>query len=230
MTTNAPSQNSKKKIAIIDDHPIVRQGLAELIAHQPELVVCGDAEDAAGALEMIEDSKPDIAVVDISLKNSSGIELIKDIKVRFPDLLILVLSMHDESFYAERVLRAGARGYVTKEEATESVITAIRKLLDGGIYLSEKMASKMLSKFVDGPPEMGGLPVDRLTDRELEVFELIGRGISTRQVAERLHLSIKTIESHRENIKRKLKLENATELLQHAVKWVQVEQHGAGLF
>ena len=167
-----------------------------------------------------------MAVVDISLKDSSGIELIKDLKVRFPDLLVLVLSMHDESFYAERVLRAGARGYVTKEEATESVIIAIRKLLDGGIYLSDNMASKMLSKFVDGPSEAGGLPVDRLTDRELEVFEFIGRGTSTRQIADKLHLSIKTIESHRENIKRKLKLDNATELLQHAVKWVQIEQHG----
>ncbi len=226
MAADAKNDDGKKRVAVIDDHPIVRRGLSELIAHQVDLTVCGEAEDAAGALKMIAEAGPDIAVVDISLKDSSGIELIKDLKIRFPDLLVLVLSMHDESFYAERVLRAGARGYVTKEEATESVIVAIRKLLDGEIYLSEKMASKMLSKFVDGPSEAGGLPVDRLTDRELEVFELIGRGIGTRQIAENLHLSVKTIESHRENIKRKLKLDNATELLQHAVKWVQIEQAG----
>lgn len=226
MAADVKNDDGKKRVAVIDDHPIVRRGLSELIANQAGLTVCGEAEDAAGALKMIAETGPDLAVVDISLKDSSGIELIKDLKIRFPELLVLVLSMHDESFYAERVLRAGARGYVTKEEATESVIVAIRKLLDGEIYLSEKMASKMLSKFVDGPSEVGGLPVDRLTDRELEVFELIGRGIRTRQIAENLHLSVKTIESHRENIKRKLKLDNATELLQHAVKWVQIEQTG----
>ncbi len=226
MTKTKTDINSKTRIAIIDDHPIVRQGLSELICHQAEFTVCGEAEDAPSALRMVEASRPDVAIVDISLKDSSGIELIKDLKVRFPNILILVLSMHDESFYAERVLRAGARGYVTKEEATESVITAIRKLLDGGIYLSELMASRMLSKFVEGPADTGGLPVDRLTDRELQVFELVGRGISTRQLAQKLHLSIKTVESHRENIKRKLKLDNATELLQHAVKWVQIEQRG----
>jgi len=210
----------------VDDHPIVRQGLAELIDPEPDLEICGEAEDAAGALRTIEESGPDLAVVDISLKDSSGIELIKDLKVRFPDLVVLVLSMHDESFYAERVLRAGAKGYITKDEATEDVILAIRKLLDGGFYLSEKMSAKMLSKFVEGPSETGGMPIERLTDRELQVFELIGRGISTRNVAVKLHLSIKTVESHRENIKRKLKLDNATELLQHAIKWVQIEQAG----
>lgn len=224
MPENKNDKCIKKKVVIVDDHPIVRQGLAELIADQDDLTVCGEAEDATSALKTIEKTAPDLAVVDISLKNSSGIELIKDLRVRFPDLLILVLSMHDEAFYAERVLRAGARGYVTKAEATESVITAIRKLMDGGIYLSEKMASRMLSKFVTGPVETGGFPVERLTDRELQIFELIGRGIGTRRIAENLHLSIKTIESHRENIKRKLKLDNATELLQHAIKWVQVEQ------
>jgi len=210
----------------VDDHPIVRQGLAELIDPEPDLEICGEAEDAAGALRTIEESGPDLAVVDISLKDSSGIELIKDLKLRFPDLVVLVLSMHDESFYAERVLRAGAKGYITKDEATEDVILAIRKLLDGGFYLSEKMSAKMLSKFVEGPSETGGMPIERLTDRELQVFELIGRGISTRNVAVKLHLSIKTVESHRENIKRKLKLDNATELLQHAIKWVQIEQAG----
>ncbi len=214
----------KKKIAVIDDHPIVRQGLSELIGQQPDLTVCCEAEDAAQAVKAIEASKPDLAVVDISLKDSSGIELIKDLKVRCPDLLLLVLSMHEESFYAERVLRAGARGYVTKEEATEKVIKAIRKLLDGEIYVSEKMAAKMLSKFVEGPAGKAGTPVERLSDRELQIFELIGRGVSTRRIAENLHLSIKTVESHRENIKRKLKLADATELLQQAIQWMQVER------
>jgi len=216
----------KRRVFLVDDHPIVRQGLAELIEPEPDLEICGQAEDAAGALRTIRETRPDLAVVDISLKDSSGIELIKDLKVRFPDLVVLVLSMHDESFYAERVLRAGAKGYVTKDEATEDVILAIRKLLDGGLYLSEKMSAKMLSKFVEGPAERGTTPMERLTDRELQVFELIGQGISTRNIAEKLHLSVKTVESHRENIKRKLKLDNATELLQHAIKWVQIEQAG----
>jgi DNA-binding NarL/FixJ family response regulator len=220
----AKEKPTKKKIVLVDDHPIVREGLRQLVDHQPDMVCCGQAEDAVGALKTIEATGPDLVVVDISLKDSSGIELIKDIKVRFPSLLVLVVSMHNESFYAERVLRVGARGYVTKEEATETVITAIRKLFNGAIYVSEKMAAKMLSKFVDGPPETGGLPVERLTNRELQIFELIGNGVSTRQIAEKLHLSVKTVESHRENIKRKLKLDNAAELLQHAIHWVQVER------
>lgn len=213
-----------KRIAVIDDHPIVRQGLSELISHHVGLTVCCEAEDATTALQEIERTKPDLAVIDITLKDSSGIELIKDLRVQFPDLLVLVLSMHDESFYAERVLRAGAKGYVTKEEATESVVTAIEKIFDGGIYLSDRMAAKMLSKFVGGPADAGGLPVERLTDRELQIFEMIGCGVATRQIAGQLHLSVKTVESHRENIKRKLRLDNATELLQHAIQWVQIER------
>lgn len=214
------------RILVVDDHPVVRQGLALLIEQEPDMAYVGDAESASDALKAIEETKPDIAVVDISLKDSSGIELIKDIRVRYPDLQVLVLSMHDESFYAERVLRAGARGYVTKDEATEKVIVAIRRILTGEIYLSEKMSSKMLCKLVENRTGTAGLSVECLSDRELQVFELIGQGMGTRNIAEALHLSTKTIESHRERIKKKLKLDNASELLQHAIQWVQVERGG----
>ena len=185
--------------------------------------VVGEAEDAPEALEVIEKIHPDIVLVDISLKETSGIELIKDIHIRYPRLPVLVLSMHQESFYAERVLRAGAKGYVTKEEATEKVVAAIRQVLAGQIYLSDRMASKMLSKLVEGRPGSDALSVERLSDRELEVFECIGQGLTTRQISTRLNRSVKTVESHRANIKRKLKLQNATELLQYAVQWVQSE-------
>ena len=208
---------------LVDDHPIVRQGLSELIGHQEDMTVSGEAENVATALAIIDKEQPDLAVVDISLKDSSGIELIKDIKIRYPNVKVLVLSMHDEAFYAERVLRAGAKGYVTKGEPAETVLAAIRKIIGGEIHLSEQMSSRMLAKFVEGPAKAGGLPAERLTDRELQVFEMIGHGISTRQIAEDLHLSIKTVESHRENIKSKLKLQNATELLRHAIQWVQLE-------
>lgn len=228
MSARSDQQTAGKKIKVllVDDHPIVRQGLTQLIDQEEDMVVCGEAETPLEALKVIEETKPSIVLVDISLKEASGIELVKDAKIRYPDLPVLVLSMHDESFYAERVLRAGSRGYVTKEEATEKVLIAIRRVLAGEIYVSDKMASKMLSKLVDGRPGAEGFSLERLTDRELEVFELIGQGLSTRQIAKKLHLSIKTIESHRENIKRKLKLKNAAELLQHAIQWVQVEKAG----
>ena len=212
-----------KKIAIVDDHPIVRQGLVELINSQDGLAVCAQAEDANEALKVIKQTTTDLAVIDISLKDSNGIDLIRQLKVRHPRLLLLVLSMHDESFYAERVLRAGARGYVTKAEASESVITAIKAVLAGQIYLSDAMASKMLSKLVDGADLTEDTPIRGLTDRELQVFELLGRGETTRKIAEKLFISVKTVESHRANIKRKLKLDNATELLQYAIQWIQTE-------
>ena len=212
------------RILLVDDHPIVRQGLAELIQQEPDLSVCGQASNAPEALEVIAASRPDIAIVDLSLQDTSGIELLKDIKIGHPSLPVLVLSMHDETFYAERTLRAGARGYVMKEKATEKLMIAIRTVLAGRIYLSERMSARLLSQFVDGPPEGGGSPIDRLSDRELQVFELIGRGLGTRQIAQSLHLSVKTIESHRENIKGKLQLTSATELLQHAIHWVEFEK------
>lgn len=212
------------KVFVVDDHPIIRQGLAQLIRQEDDMVYCGDAEDAPEALKGIETTRPTVALVDITLKTTSGIELIKDIRIRHPELPVLVLSMHDESFYAERVLRAGARGYVMKEEATEKVVSAIRKILAGEIYLSDKMAANMLSKLVEGRDGTKAFPIERLSDRELEVFELIGRGMGTRQIANKLHLSVKTIESHRANLKVKLRVDTATELLRHAINWVQSEK------
>ncbi len=212
------------RILIVDDHPIVRQGITLLVNQEPDLMICGEADSASGALKIIEQTKPDVAIVDLSLNQSSGLELIKDLKIRYPQLQILVLSMRDESFYAERVLRAGARGYITKEEGTEKVIEGIRAILAGHVYLSERLASKMINKWVDGGTNRSGPLVQNLTDRELQVFELIGMGLSTREVAQKLHLSIKTIESHREHIKDKLDLSGATELLKHAIQWVQYQQ------
>lgn len=212
------------KVFVVDDHPIIRQGLAQLIRQEPDMAYAGEAEDAVEALRAIETIRPDIAIIDVSLKSSSGIDLIKDLRIRMPDLPLLVLSMHDESFYAERVLRAGARGYIMKEEAAEKVVLAIRKILAGEICLSDKMAASMLSKLVDGRSGSAAFPIERLSDRELEVFELIGHGMGTRQIANKLHLSIKTIESHRANLKVKLQAKSATELLRHAINWVQSEK------
>lgn len=209
---------------IVEDHPIMRKGLVQLIAHESDLTICGEAEEAHEALEAIEKFKPDIALVDISLKDSSGIDLIKDIKIRWPDLVVLVLSMHEESVYAERVLRAGARGYIAKAEAAAKIIVAIRQVLSGGIYLSEKVTSKMLGKLVGGGKDLAAFPIDRLSDREFEVFDLIGQGLETRQIAQKLHLSVKTIDTHRDHMKRKLNLGSTTELLKYAVQWVQSER------
>ena len=217
---------NKAKILIVDDHPLVREGLADLVNKEKDLVVCGQAEDAYQAMEAIRELKPDMAIVDISLKETSGLELIKDIKIQHPSLPILTLSMHEESVYAERALRAGAKGYIMKREATKKVVTAIRKVLRGQLYLSEKMTTRLVRKFVDGKPEAGTSPIDRLTDRELEVFSLLGRGNGTRQISEQLHLSVKTIETYRSRIKEKLNLTSASELLQHAFQWVNSEGKG----
>jgi DNA-binding NarL/FixJ family response regulator len=224
MTRKTHEDGHRWNIIIVDDHPIIRKGLADLIKQEHDLNVCGAYDEANAALAVMESLKPDLAIVDITLRDTSGIELIKDIKIRFPKLPVLVLSMHDESFYAERALRAGARGYVMKEEASEKVMTAIRRVLAGEVYLSESVAARMLSKYVDGRPEQGSNPVERLSDRELEVFELIGRGLGTSQIAEKLHRSIKTIEAHRANIKRKLQLRTSPELLRMALQWVQTQE------
>jgi len=211
------------RVVIVDDHPVVRQGLSLLLEQEGDMAFVGEAESTVEALKVLEEVRPDVAVVDISLRDSNGIELVKDIRIRWPEMLVLVLSMHDESFYAERVLRAGARGYVTKDEDGSRVVTAIRRVLAGEIYLSERMSSKMLCKLVDNRPG-SGLSVECLSDRELQVFEMIGQGHGTRNIADALHLSAKTIESHRERIKKKLKFANASELLQHAIQWVQLER------
>jgi len=217
----------KARILVVDDHPVVRQGLRLLIDHESDLEVCAEAETVVDALEAITKHKPDVAVVDLSLRGTSGLELIKDIRVRHADLPVLVLSMSDESVYAERVLRAGASGYLMKEAATDEVLTALRRVLDGGIYLSDAMASRLLAQLVRGVPADGGSPVDRLSDRELEVFGLIGRGLGTGEIARRLHLSPKTIETYRAHIKQKLNLADAAELLQHAIYYVRESEGGS---
>jgi DNA-binding NarL/FixJ family response regulator len=215
---SSPVKRHGRKIILVDDHPVMREGVAELINHEPDLVICGQFEDSASAFEAIPHLAPDLAVVDLSLKGSSGLDLVKNIKAAYPKLLILVFSMHDESLYAERVLRAGAGGYIMKQESTERVLAAIRRVLSGGIYLSERMSAKLMHQLVGGRQAVGGSPVERLSDRELEVFGLIGEGRGTRQIAEQLHLSVKTIESHRAHIKEKLNLKNATELVHRAIE------------
>ncbi|MHC4125067.1 MAG: response regulator, partial [Planctomycetota bacterium] len=197
----------------------VRQGLSELINHESDLEVVGQANDAYEAMKVIKQLSPDIVITDILLGEKSGIELIKDIRIRYPDLLVLAISMHDESLYAERVLRAGAKGYIMKKEGTEKLINAIRKVLKGEEYIGEKMVAKMVHKLVGRKPQVGESPIDCLSDRELEVFLLIGKGFGTRQISEQLYLSVKTIETYRAHIKEKLNLVDAAELLQHAIQW-----------
>jgi DNA-binding NarL/FixJ family response regulator len=210
---------ARSRIFIVDDHPIVRQGLALLINREPDLAVCGDAEEAGSALCRIEEMKPDLAVVDISLDGPDGLDLLKTIRSRDAGLPVLILSMLDELLYAERALRAGANGYIMKQQATEQVLVAIRRILGGEIYVSERMANKMLHRFVGGSSVEQRSPVADLTDRELEVFRLIGEGHGTRQIAEDLHISVKTVESYQAHIKEKLLLKNGRELVQRAIQW-----------
>lgn len=221
----ADKAHAEEKIGIlvVDDHPIMRAGLAQLIGQEADMTVCCEAEDAHSALKAIEGCQPDLALVDISLREGSGLDLIKDIRARWPKLPVLVLSMHDEAIYAERVLRAGARGYVTKSEVSSKVVEGIRKVLAGEVYVSEKIASKMISSLVGGG-ELDMFPIDRLTDRELQVLGLIGQGLQTRDIAQRLHLSTKTVDAHREHIKKKLNLDSAAKLVRYAVHWVQFER------
>jgi DNA-binding NarL/FixJ family response regulator len=211
----------KKKIIIVDDHPILRKGLSILINQEPDLAVCGEAEDARKAMEMIDTLAPDMVIVDISLPDKDGVELLKDIRIRHEDLPTLVVSMHDESLFAERALRAGARGYIMKQEAVEKVLTGIRRVLAGEIFVSNKITTKMLEKFVTGDTGKTVSTLDVLSDRELAVFHLIGQGLGTRQIADKLHLSIKTIESYRSHIKEKLKLDSGMDLLKYAIQWSQ---------
>lgn len=212
------------KILLIDDHPIVRQGLAELINRERDMTVCGQAATGNDALDLTEKTQPDLALVDISLDDVNGLVLIKALKARQRALRVLVLSMHDEALYAERALRAGAHGYIMKREAPTKVIAGIRRVLAGDIYLSEAIASRIMRKFADGADAADESPVARLSDRELEVYNHIGQGLKTSQIASKLNLSVKTIETYREHIKEKLGLNDATELVQSAIKWV----HGEG--
>lgn len=208
----------KKKIFIVDDHPIVRQGLAQLINLEEDLTVVGEASDAAEAMVAIAKTKPDLALVDISLKGASGIELTKNILAKDPAMFVLIISMYDESLHLERALRAGAKGYLTKQEATDHAVIAIRKVLSGDIYVSDQWRDKLVNKFVGGGTAKNSSP-GMLTDRELEVLQLIGQGYSTQKIAADLFVSVKTIESHYANIKDKLDLKNSHELIQYAVKW-----------
>ncbi|MCR6657121.1 MAG: response regulator transcription factor [Opitutus sp.] len=216
--------NSKFRVLLVDDHPVTRQGIAALINQERNLIVCGEADSAPKALDLISKLTPDLAVIDISLKTMSGIELMKNIKAIMPDLPVLVMSMHDESLYAERALRAGARGYVMKNEAAEKIQSAIHRVLAGELYLSDKMKEKMLHRLVGSKKDDETvLSVDRLSDREMEVFQLIGNGFSTRQIAAKLNLSVKTIDSYREHLKLKLPLENGADLVRYAIQWVKSE-------
>jgi DNA-binding NarL/FixJ family response regulator len=216
-------KDTRKRILLVDDHAVVRFGIAQLINRQPDLMVCGEEEDASKALGAIERLKPDMVIADISLKDSSGLELMRNIKARFPRLPVLVVSVHDESIYAEIVFRAGALGYLMKQEALEQIPTAIRQVLGGNIYVSHALASRMLHQQIRGQTDLKESPVKGLSDRELEVFQLIGRWKKTKEIAAELHLSVKTIEYYREQIKKKLNLKDAAELTQYATAWVQRE-------
>ena len=209
---------------MVDDHPIVRQGLALLINQEADLVVCGEAEEATGAMHVLASSRPDILIVDISLNGPDGIDLLKNIRIVHAMLPVLILSMHDESIYAERALRAGANGYIMKQEATEKVLVALRRILGGEIYVSDRIANKMLKHYITGSGTLRNSSIADLSDRELEVFRLIGEGHSTRQIAEELHISIKTVESYQAHIKEKLSLRSARELMQHAIQWSMNEK------
>jgi len=209
----------KKRIFIVDDHPIVREGLSLMMNREPDLMVCGEAEDASSALRAITTAHPDFLIVDISLNGPDGLDLLKSIRSRFPALPVLILSMHDESIYAERALRAGANGYIMKQEATEKVLIAVRQILSQKVYVSDRIANRMLQQYINGSATRKHSPIAGLSDRELEVFRLIGEGHSTRMIAEELHLSVKTVESYQAHIKDKLSLKNARELVQRAIEW-----------
>jgi DNA-binding NarL/FixJ family response regulator len=214
----------KAKVLLVDDHPLVREWLAVLINQQADLQVCGETDSAPKALQMIGAVHPDIAIVDISMEGGSGLELIKNIKASYPKVMVIVLSMHDEMLYAERALRAGARGYIMKRDATKIVLQVIRSVLGGKLHLSDNMARMLAEKFVEGRPSAPGSVMEKLSDRELEVFQLLGRGYATRQIAQELHVSVKTIQAFCARIKEKLGLPSATELLREAVRWNDSQQ------
>ena len=220
------TKKNQNKIVLVDDHPIVVQGLSELINQHEDLVVCATAENAVEALKAIQELNPDLVIVDLTLKDCHGLELIESIRLRWSNLFILVLSMHDESLFAKRCLRAGARGYIMKQEATENVVAAIDKVLGGQVYVSQEMATKMVGNLVGGKTESATYLIDRLSDREVEVFRLIGQGHGTREIAQKLHLSIKTIETYRAHIKEKLNLSSAGEMLRYAIQWTKSLERG----
>ena len=221
MTTKG--QQGKTKLLIVDDHPMMRQGLIQLINNEKDLMVCGEAETAEEAVAALDKCKPDLALIDITLGGRSGLELIKDIQAIDPNLPLLVLSMHDESLYAERVLRAGSRGYIMKQAGGKQIMLAIRQVLSGEMYVSPKMSARILESFSGQRSETSGSPMHKLTDREFEIFQLIGQGRGTRQIAEQLRLSVKTVEVHRQHIKEKLSISDAPSLVRYAVRWLETQ-------
>ncbi|MFZ4764942.1 MAG: response regulator [Roseimicrobium sp.] len=214
----------KKRILIVDDHPIMRHGLAQLICAEPDLHVCGDAGNAAEGLKAVETTKPDLVVADLTLPDKHGLEFIKDLQALHPGMLVIVLSMHDEALYAERALRAGARGYVMKETAADTLIKAVHRVLGGGIYLSDRMAGVMLELVAGQRKGAHASSLEKLTDRELEVLQLIGQGKATRYIAEQLHVSVRTVDAHRAHIKEKLQLADGPALVRYAVRWVESQE------
>jgi DNA-binding NarL/FixJ family response regulator len=219
MNTKTSSEIARKRrVFLVDDHPLVREGLANLINHQDDLAVCGEAEDSGGATTGVEKTKPDVALIDISLKNESGLELVKNLESKFPSLALIVLSMHDEALYAERALRAGARGYVMKRETTKSMLTAIRRVLEGDTYVSDRMVS-LIARRMSSRKAPEKSPVERLSDRELEIFRLLGQGRTTSQIAEDLGLSLKTVQAYCARAKEKFGVNSLTELLRAAIRW-----------
>ena len=214
-------KDARRKILLVDDHPMVRERLAEVIHREADLVVCGEAEDRFQAMDKIAATGPDLVIVDLTLKHSHGIELIKDIASRYPNLFMLVVSMHDESLHAERAIRAGARGYITKQEATRNIMLAVRQVLDGKVYLNEKTATSVIARLAAHPNAKEADLGDVLTDRELQVFEFTGNGLDTREIAERLSIDVKTVETYRARIKEKLDLKSSSEFRQLAIRWAQ---------
>ena len=223
---NTPTR--RHRILIADDHPIVRQGLRRLIEQEPDLAVCGEAETVRDAKAMIRELRPDVVIVDISLRQGDGIELVKDTRSHYPGMKLLVLSMHDEAIYAERMLGAGANGYVMKQAAGDQFLVALRRVLEGGVYVSEAVGNAMIQRFASGGIHASENPIDSLSNRELQVLQMIGQGLSTRQSADTLNLSVKTVESHRQRIKRKLGLTTGAQLVQYAMNWCSGRSASAG--
>jgi len=218
MSRKTSESNGRSRVFLVDDHPLVREGLANLINQQADLAVVGEAEDSAGAVAGIADKQPNVALIDISLKNESGLELVKNLEQRFPLVALIVLSMHDEALYAERALRAGAKGYVMKRETTKNVLTAIRRVLAGDVYVSERVVSAMARR-MGSSKKAAAEPVERLSNRELEIFRLLGQGRTTSQIAEDLHLSLKTVQAYCARAKEKFGVNSLGELLRAAIRW-----------
>jgi DNA-binding NarL/FixJ family response regulator len=216
----------RRRILLVDDHPFMRAGLAQLIDRQPDMVVCGEAGNPSEAIQAIAKNKPDLVLTDLTMPGRSGLEFVKDLRATDASAAILVVSMHDEVVYAERALRAGARGYIMKEAGGENLLAAIRQVLRGEVYVSPRMSSRILEDLSARRPRGSTSPIEKLTDREFEIFQLIGQGKSTRDIAEQLHLSPKTVDVHRSHIKEKLELKDATSLIRHAVRWVETQKTG----